>query len=95
MVNWPAVTWRESNNPPDIQRSTLTSTCERWVARQLWTKSGRNCTHTWELDQNKRRSPSQVRTIHRMEAGVYGGWTIDRYCLVAQVLLLSTAQHLA
>jgi len=87
------VIWRQCNTTPVIERSALASTCSddpvrrkeaAWRLRQIGFEAAldeqaEGIAPTWEVDQNKRRTLSQARTIRQMEAGVYGGWTIDNY----------------
>lgn len=85
------VIWRQCNTTPVIERSALASSCGSDPARRkeaalrlreigfeaALDDEAEGNSPTWNLDQNKRRTVSQARTIRQMEAGVYGGWTID------------------
>lgn len=87
------VIWRQCNTTPVIERSALASTCDNDPVRRkeaalrlrqigfeaALDEEAEGNAPTWELDQNKHRTLSQARTIRQMEAGVYGGWTIDSY----------------
>jgi hypothetical protein len=87
------VIWRQCNTTPVIERSALASTCDDDPARRkeaalrlrqigfeaALDEEAEGNAPTLELDQNKRRTTSQARTIRQMEAGVYGGWTIDSH----------------
>lgn len=85
------IIWRQCNTTPVIERSALASTCDNDPARRkeaalrlreigfeaALDEEAEGNLPTRDLDQNKRRTLSQARTIRQMEAGVYGGWTID------------------
>ena len=87
------VIWRQCNTTPIIERSALASTCDNDPARRkeaalrlrqigfeaALDEEAEGNAPAWEPDRNKRRPLSQARTIRQMEAGVYGGWTIDNY----------------
>lgn len=87
------VIWRQCDTTPVIERSAVASTCDNDPARRkeaalrlrqigfeaALDEQAEGNSPTWELDQNKRRTLSQARTIRQMEAGAYGGWTIDSY----------------
>lgn len=87
------VIWRQCTTTPAIDRTALASTCDedpkrRKEAGQRLRKIGfeaaldeeaEGTRPAWEPDQNKRRTESQARILRQMEAGVFGGWTIDAY----------------
>lgn len=87
------VIWRQCKTTPIIDRSALASTCDSDEARRkeaalrlrqigfeaALDEEAEGNSPARELDQNKRRTLSQARTIRQMEAGVYGGWTIDNH----------------
>ena len=84
------VIWRQCKTTPVIERSALASTCDNDPARQkeaalrlrqigfeaAFDEEAEGNSPTRQLDQNKRRTLSQERTIRQMEAGIYGGLTI-------------------
>ncbi len=85
------VIWRQCNTTPVIKRGALASTCDSEPARRkeaalrlreigfeaTLDEEAEGSLPTWDLDQNKRRTASQARTIRQMDAGVFGGWTTD------------------
>ena len=85
------VIWRQCSTTPIIERSALASTCDNDPARHkeaalrlrqigfeaAFDEEAERNSPTWQMDQNKRRTLIQARTIRQMEAGVFGGWTID------------------
>lgn len=87
------VIWRQCATTDAIERKALASTCDedtkrRKEAAQRLRKIGfeaafdeeaEGALPAWEPDQNKRRTESQARILRQMEAGIFGGWTIDAY----------------
>lgn len=87
------VIWRQCKTTPVIERSALASTCDSDPGRRkaaalrlrqigfeaALDEEAEENAPTWEPDQNRRRTRSQIRTMRQMEAGLYGGWTIDNY----------------
>lgn len=87
------VIWRQCGTTPAIDRSALASTCDadpkrrQEAARRLrqigfeaaFDDEAEGSLPAWEPDQNKRRTLSQARILRQMEAGVFGGWSIDAY----------------
>lgn len=87
------VIWRQCNTTQVIERNALASTCDNDPARRkeaaqrlreigfesAFDEEAEGNSPTRDLDQNKRRTLSQARTIQQMEAGAYGGWSIDNH----------------
>lgn len=83
------VIWRQCNITPVIDRRALASTCDqnpvlRKEAALRLQQIGFEAAidseeRVYEPNQSIRRTRSQERTLHQMEAGIYGGWTIDNY----------------
>lgn len=85
------VIWRQCDTTQILERNEIASTCDKNPVRRkeaalrlrqigfeaAFDEEAEGNSQPWERDQNKRRTSSQVRTIRQMEAGVYGGWTID------------------
>lgn len=84
------VIWRQCNTTPIIERSALASTCDDDPARRkeaalrlreigfeaAFDDEGSQ-SPSGMMDQEASRKACQARTLRQMEAGVYGGWTLD------------------